>query len=1608
MRKSLLMTSSLLVVMLSSGVGAEELSSGREYSGELVISGNQEYSKSNLPQGTPDYDEENEMEAINYEKIEISGGSLELDNFKVRSGNNANISGGEVYLKRGHIKAHEGEMNISGGDITIENDSEVVGDVLTLSGNAKVKVDASCFGGDSNLNISGGTINVTNGGVLGVFNDEEEGEIGAINITGGDVSLEDSYLVSNGNLVIDGGSVVADNSEVHTFGVEISGGDVVLGNDVDFTNDDINESFLLSGGKITMTGSVSVIGTNHGEGNDVTSGKFVMTGGTLEVRGSGTNYIEGGDINISGGEVNIAKQSTLQTIATLTEDDEIGEKSTINLKDEGVINLSGKLVSNVNGNGNLNVKSSGAVVDGSVEGINLGIEADSKLSSLFIGNTGTTDLSSLGVKEGIFEVDSELSVINTINVGENGGLKVTDTNITTGEKETKTDDIVIKGTLTAVNSVIEAGNDMDELDNNSNIVLDGATVTLTNSDLEANGDITIKDASLTSKSSVAEDSLTTGIWADGKIDIEGGKVELDKSYLSANGDIVINGGTHSLTDSGVVSEYGKLDVEGAKITVSEDTSLNYLGINVNKGANLKDTDLLFYSDEYALVNSSLETLGNIVLDGSDVSLENSYMYTSDGNITISGGDIDITNSYIDAKSGFDIEKANIVVVGGKENRGDVGLFSRGQNADINIKKDSVIDIDSGIISKYSDYVQEVGGMSGDINIDGGDVVLKNGSMLEMDVVNIGNLNLKSGSVELSGNSVIELNNNDAVFNIYDGKYKATDSKAFAKGGIVIGGGEVDNNNASFETDKSFTINNGDVKFENSSELIALDGININGGKVDFDNSSLNSNGFMSVSGGEVASNKSDMHAEGIEISGGEIVLKDNVDFTNDDINKSFLLSGGKIVMEGKVSVIGTNHGVGNDVTSGKFVMTGGTLEVRGSGTNYIEGGDINISGGNIDIATQSRLQTIATLTENDGIGDKSTIKLNNKGVINLSGKLVSDVTGDDRGVINFNSPNADIEGNVEDVSLFFNNNYALSDAISGEIGGLNVLGINKGKFSFDKEPTGTITSVLVGEGATLDIGDKILHSTGDKDSNEGVRFSDNSTLKFTVTSKDKYGQIKANYVNISDKGTTLDMALNNAALKQGDGNLTIRLFDQSEDKKGVEIDGQFANLPYINARYDFVQNLDENGKFDGSYDVIAKANSSASDVVSEAGGTKNNEGTAEAWDNLDTGGVDNTTVVEIADKLAELSNKAVDDKGRQEYVDALTALAPDTAPSVQQTATETVNQVFGVVGSRLSGGSIASGGKSASIGGRGHSISGGHRGGKGSRGGHGYRGNRGYRGGHGYRGKSSGDSAFETGAMWVQGMYNKAELEDTSKSKGFDSKTSGLAFGFEKNTTNNTKVGIGYAYNQTDIDGFMRTTDVDTHTAILYGEYKPSQWYINSVATYSWSGYEENKNVSGVNVGAEYDAQTFGLQTMTGYEMNFNGFGFTPETGLRYVHINQDSYKDSAGQKISASSSDILTAVLGIRLNKTFEAYANTYIIPEIRLAATYDVSNDDATSVVTLANGSAYSIKGEGMDEFGLELGASVTSEVNDEIELSVGYEGKFKKNYKDHTGMLNVKYKF
>lgn len=869
---------------------------------------------------------------------------------------------------------------------------------------------------------------------------------------------------------------------------------------------------------------------------------------------------------------------------------------------------------------------------------------------------------------------------------------------------------------------------------------------------------------------------------------------------------------------------------------------------------------------------------------------------------------------------------------------------------------------------------------GDINLSGtASLDVKTQAIVEPEAeeVDVSNTLKVEGNVSLADDASLSVINSDATnetekpFMFVDGKYTQTGGELTLK----------QENEAEWRSTlnaKEADISSGSIKLDTGEIFIygnADDGskFNISGGTFEMNNSNISTypaasaegnsqkGAAMTVSGGTFKMNESSLGRENsgdLDISGGEFMLENGSAIFHDGETGDINISGGTISLKDSSIIRGGDYqSEDGKPASGNINITGGTINAGGSSAEIASVGNIKIANGaELNIASGTTLFAKA-ISEDMSQAQKATLNVyDNNTKINLGGKLVVNINGDDRGKIHFQNSGANIDGDVEAVSLIFEDSHSLSQAVSGTIGGLDIFEIKKGTMVYDKEINGGASSVVVGEGATLDIGTNALHSGGYKGvDGEGVHFKDNSTLAFTVTDKDTYGKIHANYVNISENGTNLNMTLNGAALAKGE-TTTLKLFN-GEDSDEVEIEGKFANLSK-NSRYEFVDNGD------GTFKVTSVA--SAADTVADAGGSANNAGTAEAWDSVSASN-SSPVAASVTEKLAQLSN-STDAAEQKAYVDALTAVAPEVAPMVQKTQTETANQVFGAVGTRLTGGSISTGGE----------------------------------------GMASGDSIFKRGAMWVQGLFNKSKLDDTSKAKGFDADSSGIAFGAEKFVTDDTKVGIGYAYTNTDIDGFMRDTDVDTHTAILYGEYKPSNWYVNGIATYGWSDYEESKSVAGVGVKADYDVETFGLQAMTGYDMNVNGLGITPEAGLRYVHIKQDAYKDSADQRISANDSDILTGVIGAKVSKNFELSNGMNIKPEARIAATYDLFNDDVNSVVTLANGSAYAVDGEALDRFGMEFGAGVTAEVNDKVELSLGYEGKFREDYQDHTGLINAKYKF
>ena len=398
---------------------------------------------------------------------------------------------------------------------------------------------------------------------------------------------------------------------------------------------------------------------------------------------------------------------------------------------------------------------------------------------------------------------------------------------------------------------------------------------------------------------------------------------------------------------------------------------------------------------------------------------------------------------------------------------------------------------------------------------------------------------------------------------------------------------------------------------------------------------------------------------------------------------------------------------------------------------------------------------------------------------------------------------------------------------------------------------------------------------------------------------------------------------------------------------GEQNDFESLTLSQDNMLYDVA--FADSGK--NTLDIEKKDSSAVSNEVAAAGGNANDASLINAW----VGGnarafAEGSAAEDMAKHLNTLAQS-----NPKAAVAAAQALAPEANPVVNTQVTENARQIFNVAGSRLDGAT---------------------------------------------RGMASGDSMIKKAGMWVQGLFNKSKLD---KHNGFDIDSEGIAFGADGYVNENVKLGAGYAYTESDIDSVGRKTDADTNTGFVYGEYNAPSYYVNAVASYSKGDYKEKKHVAGKLARASYDVDSFALQTIYGYKMG----DFSPEAGLRYINAKQDAYTDTAGQHVGSNSSDTLTAILGGRYAKDIKA-GNYTLRPEVKLAATYDLMRDKNSTAVTLANGAGYLVRGENLKRFGIEAGAGLSMAVSDNVKVGLNYEGRFKKDYTDHTGILEARYNF
>lgn len=765
----------------------------------------------------------------------------------------------------------------------------------------------------------------------------------------------------------------------------------------------------------------------------------------------------------------------------------------------------------------------------------------------------------------------------------------------------------------------------------------------------------------------------------------------------------------------------------------------------------------------------------------------------------------------------------------------------------------------------------------------------------------------------------------------------------------------------FASNKDTTINiKGDVSLDNNARIVAATANDLGSVKItDAGNITLRNGSTIDAVNLNISGKSADEKAI-ITIGGNNPSAGRETDKNEQWRNNSYILG------YGDTSIKNANISLEN----GGMLIQGakGTNEAPDTGTMTLNNSEVKVAEGALIKATNGSDVALenASVDLNGGIIDaKISVDTNSKINVNNAGSTIKTLAGE--GTLNINA-NTSVSG------LF------------GSASQIGTLAVNEGStFILD-----SLDAVAEDEEEGIAARDEVNLTATTMEVSGTAIVADNNANKIEATTVKDGGILDLGYNTFTsnvtmDAGSTLNVGVKNAektetgelthgkiegdftvnAPAEGAANASMNLVIAADTKLGEEskIDlasGSENGLGNLVVNNNLLYNLD-GLKDDGTIDtskgltVSKKDSSEVAAGVAANGANGNQAGTIAAF-------VDGLSGNAQADNITNQISTLVQSGNVKGAARLAKEVAPVAAPVAQSQVTETTNQVFGAVATRLSGGSVSSAAE----------------------------------------GKSSGDSVFERAAMWVQGLFNKSKYDG---SNDFKTDSTGLALGAEKYLNSDVKVGAGYAYTNSDVKQGDRKIDVDTHTAFVYGEYKPSDWYVNGIASYNWGDYDEKKygGLSG-----KYDVNSIALQAMTGYDFHMNGAVVTPEAGLRYINIHQDSYTDTAGQRVSENSSDYLTGIVGAKIKKDYTLSNGMNIRPEARLAMTYDLVNDNSNASVMLANGSAYQVRGEALDRFGVEAGVGLTAEVDDNVEVSLGYEGKFRDHYKDHTGLLNAKYKF
>jgi uncharacterized protein with beta-barrel porin domain len=274
----------------------------------------------------------------------------------------------------------------------------------------------------------------------------------------------------------------------------------------------------------------------------------------------------------------------------------------------------------------------------------------------------------------------------------------------------------------------------------------------------------------------------------------------------------------------------------------------------------------------------------------------------------------------------------------------------------------------------------------------------------------------------------------------------------------------------------------------------------------------------------------------------------------------------------------------------------------------------------------------------------------------------------------------------------------------------------------------------------------------------------------------------------------------------------------------------------------------------------------------------------------------------------------------------------------------------------------------------------------------------------GLQGMSSGDAMpsekqgeiFDDSYMWVKGFGSMADQGTGAGVTGFDADSSGLVIGLDGAPIDKDRIGVAFAYAQTDVDSKdnLNKVDINTYQLVGYGSHSLNDnTQFSYQANYGVHQSKGSRNISLVSNIAKSDFDSTSIGAGFGLLHSFtisDQLTVTPSIRNDYTYMDNDGYTetDAGALSLIVDSNDSeqwlfdLSSKAVYRLTESINLTGN--------LGASYDVINEQSTALSAFAGspGNVFTTQGLKSDPWLYSAGIGLIMETDSGTKITARYD--------------------